>query len=67
MPAAQGVIWGKDPRHFKGEFEVLNAVANLVELHSTLDFRIVEHKNIKARSQPYTSPTSRDSPQPSHT
>lgn len=32
----QGVIWGKDPKHYKGREAMLKAVATVATLHSTL-------------------------------
>jgi hypothetical protein len=32
----QGVIWGKDPKHYKGREAMLKAVAAVATLHSTL-------------------------------
>lgn len=32
-----GVVWGKDPRHYKGKARLLRTVASLAALHSTLD------------------------------
>lgn len=43
----QGVIWGKDPKHFSGRSVLLAKVADRVELHSTATERVLNHPNIR--------------------
>ena len=43
----QGVIWGKDPKHFEGHHQILKHVADRVELHSTATRPVFQHYNIK--------------------
>ena len=40
---AQGVIWGKDPKHYAGREGVLREVAKVATLHSTLSARDAPH------------------------
>ena len=43
----QGVIWGKDPKHFEGRTDMLKVIADSVELHSTATRSVFKHQNIK--------------------
>lgn len=46
----QGVVWGKDPRHFSGGRDrVLAQVAALVPLHSTASTPVFRHENVAWR------------------
>ena len=42
----QGIIWGKDPKHFDGKIEIIKSVANKVLLLTTASINIFEHSNI---------------------
>ena len=45
----QGVIWGKDAKHYQGRENMLRALADSCdcELHSTLGTPLIKHPNIK--------------------
>ena len=45
----QGIIWGKDVRHFEGEVKIrmLKAIADVVPLISSASSPVFEHPNIK--------------------
>ena len=43
----QGVIWGKDVKHFDGKVHMLQQVADAVELHTTVTENIFSHGNIR--------------------
>eukprot|EP01041_Mallomonas_annulata_P001150 gene1150-2223_t len=45
----QGVIWGKDPKHFEGKESLLRAVAAKVTLLSTATHGVFDHPNIQWR------------------
>lgn len=42
----QGVVWGKDFKHYAGKEELIKAVADDVSLVSTATVRVFAHKNI---------------------
>jgi Glycosyltransferase family 18 len=42
----QGIIWGKDTKHFEGKFDVLRSMASKVHLLSTATRKVFEHHNI---------------------
>lgn len=42
----QGVIWGKDPKHFAGKERMLSMIADKVHLISTASSPIFHHNNI---------------------
>eukprot|EP00600_Ochromonadales_sp_CCMP1393_P005461 CAMPEP_0174960418 /NCGR_PEP_ID=MMETSP0004_2-20121128/3695_1 /TAXON_ID=420556 /ORGANISM="Ochromonas sp., Strain CCMP1393" /LENGTH=277 /DNA_ID=CAMNT_0016208793 /DNA_START=226 /DNA_END=1056 /DNA_ORIENTATION=- len=44
---AQGVIWGKDVKHFHGKEQLLKSVASSVTLISTASSKVFNHHNIK--------------------
>lgn len=43
----QGVIWGKDAKHFHGKERLLRDIANKVQLLSTATRRVFQHDNVK--------------------
>jgi alpha-1,3(6)-mannosylglycoprotein beta-1,6-N-acetyl-glucosaminyltransferase len=43
----QGVIWGKDVKHYHGKVDLLKMVANQVPLYSTASSPVFQHKNIR--------------------
>ena len=45
----QGVIWGKDVRHFKGSEQMLQAAADDVRLVSTSTAQVFQHSNVEWR------------------
>jgi hypothetical protein len=42
----QGVIWGKDPKHYRSSINMLRAIADKVQLHSTSSSAVFNHPNI---------------------
>ena len=42
----QGVIWGKDTKHFSGKIDMLKRIADIVELHSTSTDSVFSHSNV---------------------
>ena len=42
----QGVIWGKDPKHFSRMNKILSQIADMVELHSTASSTVFRHRNV---------------------
>ncbi len=43
----QGVIWGKDPKHYRGSVNVLRQIADIIPLHSTASSPVFSHPNIQ--------------------
>ena len=43
---SQGVIWGKDPKHYGNREQLLQTLSNQVELHSTATRRVIQRSNI---------------------
>lgn len=42
----QGIIWGKDTKHFEGKNSILRSMASKVHLLSTATSKVFEHDNI---------------------
>ena len=42
----QGIIWGKDPKHFDGKIDIIKTIAKKVSLLTTASINIFEHSNI---------------------
>lgn len=42
----QGIIWGKDTKHFEGKDDILRSMASKVHLLSTATSQVFEHHNV---------------------
>ena len=43
----QGVIWGKDPKHFEGVTDIIKQIADVVPMKSTASLPVFQHPNVQ--------------------